>query len=219
MQPSLTETISGVTMGGTFQSNRIVTLQQLKLPSLCSESTLPAHQARVFQAPCKYDMILGRDILRHFNIKLNFADLQIECKGNSTPMPSFPATFTTPAALACDLLLDLVEPRNLLDSFALGIKPDILAADYRPADIEAVVNDCTHLDKSQREKLYDVLKDFVDVFAKQEPESQEALRSTQAHRLQSVQSTYEATSTSRAIQNSAWENFREKQSGSKDNDQ
>ena len=79
-------------------------------------------------------------------------------------MPSFPATFTTPAALACDLLLDLVEPRNLLDSFALGIKPDILAADYRPADIEAVVNDCTHLDKSQREKLYDVLKDFVDVF-------------------------------------------------------
>ena len=164
MTPALTENVSGVTMGGTFNSNRIVTLHHLKLPDICPHTTLLAHTARVFDAPCKYDMILGRDILNHFKIKLNFADTLIECNSNSVPMPNFPQDFRGPADLAQQLYLDTVEPKNLLDAFAFGSTPEILAADYKPADVRAVVDNCTHLNASKKEALYNVLKDFSDVF-------------------------------------------------------
>ncbi len=164
MTPSLTQNIQGVTMAGSFNSNRVVTLQNFKIPGVCPDTTLKHHEARVFGAPCKYDMIVGRDALRHFKIKLNFEDNLIEHKTHFIPMSTYPRHCTSSTELAYHLYLDNAEPSNLFDAFALSSDKEILAADYRPADIRKVAYGCTHLTQDQRDKLYDVLKDFSEVF-------------------------------------------------------
>ena len=61
--PSVTYSISGVTMAEKFKSNQQITIHQLHLPEIQSNITLNKLHAQVFTAVCRYDIILGRDAL------------------------------------------------------------------------------------------------------------------------------------------------------------
>lgn len=172
--PTLTKPLSGVTMAGNFSSNHKVTLHDLLLPELRQDIVLPELHARIFTAPCRYDIILGRDALRHFNVILNFGDNVIESK-SSIPMRSFPLDFSTPQQLAQQLHLNAVDPfqspPTSSDTYTLLYADDhvdsasgILAADYKPVDIDTVVSNCTHLSQDQQAQLQSVLLDFTDMF-------------------------------------------------------
>ena len=58
-------------MAGNFQSNQQLSLSTISLPEL-SDLTLPNLNARMFNTKCHYDLILGRDILSHFGIDIDF---------------------------------------------------------------------------------------------------------------------------------------------------
>jgi transposase InsO family protein len=172
--PTITTALSGVTMAGNFSSEHQVTLHDLLLPELRQDIVLPELHARVFKAPCRYDMILGRDALRHFKIKLNFDDNIIE-SSTSVPMRAFPADYTGPQSLAQQLHLNAIDPFQSppasTDTFALMTPQDphddessILAADYKPVDIQTVVSNCTHLSQQQQHALFEVLKNFSELF-------------------------------------------------------
>ena len=63
---------TGTTLAGSFKSNEQVCLQDLAVPELLKSTTLPKCSARVFHAPCRYDLIVGRDLLSAFGVSLDF---------------------------------------------------------------------------------------------------------------------------------------------------
>jgi len=101
--PTIIESIKGLTVAGEFHSNREVTIRDVVLPELHQDRILSDLQVRVFDAPCRYDVILGRDALRHFELVLDFEFEQITTTTSSIPMRSFPNDFTTPSDLARQL--------------------------------------------------------------------------------------------------------------------
>ena len=58
-------------MAGEFSSYQQVSLHDMLLPEIGQDIALPELQACVFPASCRYDIILGHDTLRHFQIVLD----------------------------------------------------------------------------------------------------------------------------------------------------
>jgi hypothetical protein len=59
-------------MTGTFTSSQQVSLSRLILSEFGRHCSLPLCHVRVFFTQCRYDIILGRDILRQFRLTLDF---------------------------------------------------------------------------------------------------------------------------------------------------
>ena len=53
-----------------------------------SETKLIDADLAVMTVPCKYDVILGRDLLTDLGISINFKEQEIEWDGRTTPMRS-----------------------------------------------------------------------------------------------------------------------------------
>ena len=64
--------ITSVTMAGTFSSSQQVRLENIILPEFYKQRSLEQCNAYVFQAPCRYDIIIGRDVLRQLGIIMDF---------------------------------------------------------------------------------------------------------------------------------------------------
>jgi len=118
-------------------------------------------------------MILGRDVLRHYKIALDFDENFISTSSESIPMRPIPPNYTGPKDLAIQLYLDLTDPflPTSIDTYSISLnsnysaaKPTILPNDYAPADTLKVTQQCTHLSQDQQTALYNVLKDFPHVF-------------------------------------------------------
>ena len=53
------------TMAGIFQPTGYVILKNLKLPEIDKDLSINGQMAYVFDSPCRYQVIAGRDFLRH----------------------------------------------------------------------------------------------------------------------------------------------------------
>ena len=60
------------TIMGQFEANRKVYLRDIVLPEFDKTKRIDGLEAYVFDAPCRYDMILGRDFLNLTGMKLDF---------------------------------------------------------------------------------------------------------------------------------------------------
>ena len=162
-------------MAGEFNSNKLITLRNLVLPEIRHDIVLPELQARLFSAPCRYDIILGRDALRHFKVNLCFADDIIESNFCRVPMRTFPQDLSHPADIAQQLHLDHMDPiwsdTCNDDAYALACpsdnkadKPEILPSNYKPVDLKEIADSCKHLSDKQREQLHKLLVKHQQVF-------------------------------------------------------
>ena len=85
-------------------------------------------------------------------------------------MPTFLLAFIGPRHLAKELQLNSIDPSvhisSSKDNFAVSqkSKPRILAADYRPANIRTIANNCMPLTTNQREQLHSVLENHTSMF-------------------------------------------------------
>ena len=89
--PKKTDALPGSTVAGNFVSNLVVTLQDVSLPELQRNATLPTIDARVIEADCRYDVILGRDACRFFRLNLDFDNNVIKHPLGERPMQAFPS--------------------------------------------------------------------------------------------------------------------------------
>ena len=115
------DALTGTTMAGEFSSNQQVTLSHIILPELSRNVSLSDLQARVFNADCRYDLILGRDVLRHFRISLDFNSHIISTLHNAIHMREFPSlqADTDRSDLAQQLLLDHMDSHLVDDNSPL----------------------------------------------------------------------------------------------------
>ena len=97
------------TMAGSFSSSREVTLQQVLLPEFHRTRKVTTMKARIFEADCQYDLILGRDMLSSLGIVINFANKTMLWDHSQVAIHQYPLTLA-PSLLGQELLLDLLGP-------------------------------------------------------------------------------------------------------------
>ena len=149
-------------MAGEFLSTEQVCLQDFVLPNFPSKKVLPKLGARVFHTECRYDMILGCDVLHVFGVVLDFDTDNIICDRISLPMREFPKANTVEVLLhdLLDCIMDNNGDSSLDNTYAININE----SKYDTADPVKIAESCTHLTEEQCKDLANLLTNFLKLF-------------------------------------------------------
>ena len=82
------------------------------LPEFFKQRALSDVPIRMMNAPCRYDIIIGRDALTRFGMKLDFEDLTMTWDGKVVPMrvpPDYPTKPGETSPLGMNLYIDAFE--------------------------------------------------------------------------------------------------------------
>ena len=180
------ESITGSTMAGTFKSNQEVSIGELILPEFHRSRRIDGVKARIFHAPCRYDLILGRDTLRKIGFKDDFENNVMTWDEVSVSMklylPEQPRSAEAiddvkEPTLAEAMLLDLIEEDlfdvdvDEQDSFVSEEEEHeaeeagyhsktILSSKYEQVDVHDVARQCTHLPLHKQNELAEMLEEY-----------------------------------------------------------
>ena len=78
------------TLAGTYESGGEVMPKGLRLPELDKSRNTEEQKALVFDANCRYDVILGNDFINKVGIDIKGSNGTVEWLGNSIPMRAPP---------------------------------------------------------------------------------------------------------------------------------
>jgi len=142
----LNEERHGLTAAGTFSSARLVTLKEILLPEFSRTKCIDQWDFSLFDAPCPFDILLGRNFLR----KLKIDPL---CSTHTTTwedvsIPFKPRSFWN-------------DPYNVRTALATQIQE----SKYEQASVEEVVAKQAHLTTQQQLDLTEILKQYPDLFS------------------------------------------------------
>ena len=180
--------ITSQTLAGTFTSNQEIQLEQVMLPEFFKTRKVDYVQAKIFTTPCRYNMILGRDLLNDLGIILDFKNKSMEWDPAHIPMRSYPSNHNS-ATTATEWLLDAVDNDLVGNDETLNrvsdttphqvnetnyqekdVDPDgyksktICASLYERSDLQENVDKCTYLTQSQQQQLFQLLSKFPKLF-------------------------------------------------------
>lgn len=181
---STVDTVTGNTMAGQMKSNQAVVLEHVALPEFHQARSIERINARVFEQPCRYDIIFGRDVIRMLGLQLDFQDHVMTWDDSVVTMKKYPkkpeagepsiATAMLWNCLEDDLedvedLFQVEIPSDSSAEFAgngyLPPKAKILSSKYDRADVDQIARTCTHLTTEQQKQLADVLRKFPKLFS------------------------------------------------------
>ena len=140
------------TLAGNFLSGRSVQLKDIVLPEFDSSRRIDDVKAYVFDEPCPYDVILGHDFLTKVKIDVLFSKKVIQWLDKTIPLRT--------NIDKQELLDSLGNVQNDSDMFT----SEILDAKYGKVDITEVIEQQSHLDPSQRQKLRHILEKYNTLF-------------------------------------------------------
>ena len=103
----------------------------------------------------RYDMIIGRDLIRSFGIDIHGGDMTIHWDDAAIPWRDIDST-------AKDVFA-LLQHNAPFNSETKRMKR-ILDAKYSKADIKSIAESSTHLDPEERNELYTLLKKYECLF-------------------------------------------------------
>jgi len=162
-KPSLTTKSHSVnTLAGSCTTNEIVVLNAIRLPELDKNRVINQHKALMFDGNIRYDLSLGADFLAKSGIDIKYSSGTIEWFDSELPMRD-------PSVLGNDEYLAMAEAlkvhheeeqlfsRNWYDPDCFATA--ILDAKYKKVSVDDVVEQPTHLSKSQRDDLLSDVKD------------------------------------------------------------
>ena len=82
------------TLAGTYESGGEVLLKNLRLPEFDKNRNIENQRALVFNADCRYDVILGNDFINRVGIDIRGSNETVEWLGNVIPMHALPTPDT-----------------------------------------------------------------------------------------------------------------------------
>ena len=94
----------------------------------------------------RYDMIIGRDLLREMKIDINFSTQTVVWDGRSILMKDSKCTINDGY---------YVDDPQWMESEIARLR-DVLDQKYKPADLEEVARSCDNLDKQQQDQLLEL---------------------------------------------------------------
>ena len=102
----------------------------------------------------QYNMIIRWDLLKYLGIDIKFSKSCITWDIAEIPMQSADAMIVN--------FYSIEDFTELLTSFN-SVK-EILDVKYKPADLDKIVENSTHLSKNEQEKLHELLLKYEDLF-------------------------------------------------------
>ena len=176
------------TLARTFSSNKELTLYNAILPEFHRSRHINKITTKIFHQKCRYDMIIGRDLLNELGIVLNFNDKTITWEKAQITMRTYPSNHTT-KTIAETWFLDAAEETTMQMNddriYPLSDKStktdDIFFQEnnattegykskqiheslYDKVNITEVVNKCTYLSKQQQQQLHQLLSSHPTLF-------------------------------------------------------
>ena len=142
------------TLAGPMQPTGKVGVSGIRLPEFDRSLVIDKHDFLIYNAECKYDMILGGDFLAAYGFNLKYETLEVEWFGNVLPMNT--TSFTKPQqSVFLDAYNLEIENDEWYDRGNDGIESyistPILDAKYEKADIDSVITEnCSHLPPDQQ---------------------------------------------------------------------
>ena len=152
------------TIEGSVTINEMVIMRDIRLPELEKNRRIAGSKVFIFDTPCRYDVIVGSDLMDAAGIDILYSKKEVNWLGNTIPMRDV-RTFR-PHEL--DELMGTYHAaeeeefigEDFLDSFAT----EILDAKYEHVDVADVAAAQKHLSPSQREDLKAVLSKYRKLF-------------------------------------------------------
>jgi len=161
-------------MAGTIDSSLFVTLERIQLLEFDKQTTIDGLNAVVFDAPCRYDAILGRDFLRKIGLEISFKHSTISW--NDAIIPMKPHDFWDNYAV-WSMLLENDPPDTEIESnwhdvnrlleyesYSNDRPTKILDAKYEAVSVDQVIKEQQHLVDKDKEKLREVLNKYERLF-------------------------------------------------------
>ena len=155
------------TTNGVFATNSNVKLTTVKFPEF-GNHYIDQLSADVFDSPsCRYDIILGRDILKMMGARIDFKSHTVDWMGREIPMKSqreiSKGVITPMEQFHNHFLQEEEEDYNLLAELYAD---DVLIMDrkYQAVQPEEVVQRLDHLTPSQRTQLKSTFEKYKKVF-------------------------------------------------------
>ena len=149
------------TKAGSFQTTKTCKVN-FTLPAFHKERNISwtAFVDESDNLACRYDMIIGRDLLEELGINFLFSEQMMEWDNASTPMLD-PDQFNHDNIDQLEHeLLYMHDP----DTTEAERIQDILNAKYSPADLVQLTQECDQLDKVEQQKLLKLLQKFEHLF-------------------------------------------------------
>lgn len=141
------------TTNGVYTTNRIVAIQEIKFPEFGRRS-IPDITADVFNSPtCRYDVILGRDILSTMGLRFDFEEKTTRWLNHAIPMRN-PVTLHSAQQEENELLADI----ELLGEQVIKDRK------YEAITADEVVAQQHHLTIENKKQLRTVLARYSKVF-------------------------------------------------------
>ena len=100
--------VTNQTLAGSFTANESIILKNVLLPEFHRTRHLDTLQAKIFDQTCRYNIILGRDLMNDLSIVLNFDLKSMEWDKAIVAMREHPINMST-TSFARNLLLDAID--------------------------------------------------------------------------------------------------------------
>ena len=147
------------TAAGDFDTSKSVILKDLFLPAFDRSKRIFQCEARVFDAPCRYDIIVGRDFLSSIGLKMDFESHTMEWDGTKVDMVNGRALNET------EYLFGLLqEQEDPFDTDDATNDAYILDAKYENTSPKEVADAQQHLNQKEKQHLEDVLAKYSELF-------------------------------------------------------
>ena len=158
-----------LTVAGQYTSMYRVPLEDIRLPEFDRHRKIEGVYAYVFDAPCRYQIILGNDFLSATGIDIKFSTNTVEWLDIAIPHKN-PQDFSADDAQVClhtmimdmddDFLSDHFDDEDIFESYVTKI----LDAKYDEMTIDEVCKLQTHLTPQQQKELAAVMEKYPKVF-------------------------------------------------------
>ena len=154
------------TLAGSLVANAQVTLRGLCLPEFDKNRIVDEQKALVFDAPCRYDIIIGQDFLHKVGIDICYSNATVAWYGNDIPMRH--QDFDDRLDFECvvnDHVMQIedefFEQEFSDDSF---LAAPILDAKYEKLNVEEFISQQSHLNSDERNDIRKLLDKHDTLF-------------------------------------------------------
>ena len=146
---------------GSFDSSSTINLQKVKFPQF-GNCIIGNVKANVFYSPaCRYDIIVGRDILLTMGISLDFQSKSTKWMGHKVLMKS--TTLIQQNLLRAEQYIAYYQYEEEEDLSELFTDAVIMDRKYQAVSPEEVVKQLDHLNSSEKAKLKSVFEKYKTV--------------------------------------------------------
>ncbi|KAG7360643.1 retroviral aspartyl protease [Nitzschia inconspicua] len=182
--------VSSQTLAGKLESNQVISNVDVTFPEFHRQRTVHQRTFRLVNNHMRYDVIIGRDILKHCGFKVDFENDKVTWDDVNVPMRPFPKTsneFATNLYLSLHedkiddpldhndevfLLQETTEQAERIEQerkralHSEGYRSkNILSSKYEFVDADTVAQTQKHLTTKQQAELSTLLKKYSRLFS------------------------------------------------------